>query len=96
MLNILALLPKPVLKSDLAKEFNKKNKNIYANSCLPELKKIGAIRENPETGLLSLQSYLFKSAISLHIASQSDERKSQVQWYQIYKKLLEKMGKRNR
>ena len=93
LLNILALLPKPVLKSDLAKEFNKKNKNIYASSCLPELKRIGAIRENSETGLLSLQSYLFKSAISLHIASQSDEDKSQVRWYQIYKKLLEKMGR---
>ncbi len=87
LLNILALMPKSVLKSDLAKEFNKKNKNIYANSCLPELKKIGAIKEEPETGLLSLQSYLFKSAISLHIASQADE-KSQSEWYQIYKKLL--------
>ena len=45
LLNILALMPEPVLKSDLAKEFNKKNKNIYASSCLPELKKIGAIKE---------------------------------------------------
>ena len=89
LLNILALMPKSILKSDLAKEFNKKNKNIYASSCLPELKKIGAIREEPETGLLSLQSYLFKSAISLHIASQSDEKKLQSEWYQVYKKLSE-------
>ena len=96
LLNILALLPKPVSKSDLSKEFNKKNKNIYASSCLPELKKIGAIREEPETGLLSLQSYLFKSAISLHIASQLDEKKSQEEWHQIYKKLLEKIKEVNR
>ena len=89
LLNILALMPKPVSKSDLAKEFNKKNKNIYASSCLPELKKIGATKEEPETGFLSLQSYLFKSAISLHIASQSDEKKLQSEWYQVYKKLLE-------
>ena len=88
VLNILALMSEPVLKSDLAKEFNKKNKNIYARSCLPELKKIGAIKEEPETGLLSLQSYLFKSAISLHIASQSDEKKLQSEWYQVYKRLL--------
>ena len=90
LLNILALIPRPVSKSNLAKEFNKKNKNIYASSCLPELKKIGAIKEEPETGLLSLQSHLFKSAISLHIASQSDEKKLQSEWYQVYKKLLEK------
>ena len=85
LLNILALMPKPVSKSDLAKEFNK---NIYANSCLPELKRIGAVKEEPETGLLSLQSYLFKSAISLHIASQSDEKKLQTEWHQVYEKLL--------
>ena len=90
LLNILALIPRPVSKSNLAKEFNKKNKNIYASSCLPELKKIGAIKEEPETGLLSLQSHLFKSAISLHIASQSDEKKLQSEWYQVYKKLSEK------
>ena len=91
LLNILALMPGPVSKSDLAKEFNKKNKNIYAISCLPELKKIGAIKEDPETGLLSLQSHLFKSAISLHIASQSDEKKLQSEWHQVYKKLLERI-----
>ena len=89
ILNVLALMPKPVSKSDLAKEFNK---NIYANSCLPELKKIGAVKEEPETGLLSLQSYLFKSAISLHIASQSDEKEIKAEWYQIYKKIIK--GKR--
>ena len=87
ILNILALMKEPVLKTDLAKEFNKKNKNIYANSCLPELKKIGAVKEDPETGQLSLHSHLFKSAISLHIASQLDEKKMQSEWYQIYEKL---------
>lgn len=89
LLNILALMPKPVLKSDLAKEFNKEKKNIYANSCLPELKNAGAVREDPETGLLSLQSYLFKSAISLHIASQSEEKKLKSKWYLVYQKLSE-------
>ena len=87
LLNILALMKKPVLKTDLSKAFNKFSKNIYAGSCLPELKKIGAIKEDPVTGLLSLHSYLFKSAISLHIASQSDEKKIQSEWYQIYENL---------
>ena len=90
LLNILALIPKAVSKSDLAKEFNKKKKNIYTKACLPELKKIGAIKEEPQTGLLSLQSHLFKSAISLHIASQSDEKKSQSEWYGVYKNLKTK------
>jgi len=57
---------------------------------LPELKKIGAINEALDTGLLSLQSYLFKSAIRLHIASQSEKKKLESNWYQIYQKMLEK------
>ena len=83
VLNVLALMPEPISKSDLAKEFNK---NIYTSSCLPELKKIGAIKEDLETGLLSLQSYLFKSAIRMHIAS--DDKTLNSEWYQVYKKLL--------
>ena len=87
LLNVLALMPGPVFKSDLSKEFKKQNKNIYASSCLPELKKIGAIKEEVETGLLSLQSHLFKSAISMHIAVQSDLKKHQPDWYKIYHKI---------
>ena len=86
LLNILALMPEPVLKADLAKEY----KNIYANACLPKLKKIGAIKEEMDSGLLSLHSYLFKSAIRLHIASQSEKKKLESNWYQIYQKMLKK------
>ena len=88
VLNVLALLPKPVSKSDLSKKFNKKN--IYTKSCFPELKKIGAIKEDLETGLLSLQSYLFRSAIRMHIASQSEDKILKSDWYQVYKKLSER------
>ena len=82
LLNILALMLEPVLKSDLVKEY----KNIYASSCLPELKKIGVIKEETKTGLLSLQSYLFKSAIRLHIIPKL-EKKELPEWYQIYEKM---------
>lgn len=88
VLNVLAMMPEPVSKTSLAKEFKK---NIYTLSCLPELKKIGAVKEDPENGLLSLQSYLFKSAIRLHIASQStDSSIQQSSWYRVYQKLSSK------
>ena len=90
LLNVLALMPGPVFKSDLSKEFKEYNKNIYATSCLPELKKIGAIKEEPETGFLSLQSHLFKSAISMHIAVQSDPKKPEPEWYKIYRTIRKK------
>ena len=90
LLNVLAMMPGPVSKTDLAKEFYKNNKNIYTGSCLPELKKIGAVKEDPQTSLLSLQSYLFKSAIKLHLASQIDEKHApNSSWYQVYKALSE-------
>ncbi|MCY4321434.1 MAG: hypothetical protein OXC37_03385 [Bdellovibrionaceae bacterium] len=63
---------------------------LLTNSCLPELKKIEAIKEELDTGWLSLQSYLFKSAIRLHIAFQSEKKKLESNWYQIYQKMLEK------
>jgi hypothetical protein len=55
----------PVSKTLLSKEFD--GGNIYTKSCLPALKESGAVRENPETGELSLHSPLFRSAILLHI-----------------------------
>ena len=87
VLNVLAMMPEPVPKTVLAKAFEK---NIHTSSCLPELKKIGAVREDPENGLLSLQSYLFKSAIRLHIESQltSDVSGKKPYWYQVYQKLF--------
>ena len=88
LLNVLALMPGPVFKSDIAKEFKEQNKNIYATSCLPELKKIGAIKEEPKTGFLSLQSHLFKSAISMHIAVQSNPKKPEPEWRKIYNKII--------
>ncbi len=91
LLNVLALLPRPISKTKLASEFQKKQKNIYTKTCLPELKKTGAIKEDSETGVLSLQSYLFKSAIRLHIASYiNEESESQSAWYQVYKALADK------
>ncbi len=91
LLNVLALLPHPMSKTKLANEFQKKQKNIYTKTCLPELKKSGAIKEDPETGVLSLQSYLFKSAIRLHIASHwNEEDAPKPAWYQVYKTLINK------
>ena len=91
LLNVLALLPLPMSKTKLANEFQKKQKNIYIKTCLPELKSTGAIKEDPETGTLSLQSYLFKSAIRLHIASHwNEEGELKPAWYQVYEALKDK------
>lgn len=96
VLNVLALMPGSVQKSDLAKEFDKKGNNIYTRSCLPELKKSGAIKEDAESGLLSLQSTLFKSAIRLHVFSRlgdavEKKRHSKKQgWIQILSNLSRK------
>ena len=84
ILNILAMLPRPVCKTDLAKAFKK---NIYTSSCLPELKKTGAIKEEPETGKISLQSYLFKSAIRMHIASQPATAVKSTLWFKAANQL---------
>ena len=88
ILNVLAMMPEPIPKNILSKAFEK---NIYTSSCLPELKKIGAVKEAPETGLLSLQSYLFKSAIRLHIESQfAGDSSDKPYWYKVYQKLSSK------
>ena len=86
VLNVLAMLQRPVSKTSLAKAFEK---NIYVSSCLPKLKQIGAVKEELQTGVLSLQSYLFGSAIRMHIASRgSDDNKETLSdWYKVYQKL---------
>ena len=93
VLNILALMNQPVSKTDMANAFKKfGNKNIHAQSCLPALKKSGAIKEDSGTGNLSLQSYLFKSAIKLHIATQIGNNRdylSSESWYKVYEDLYD-------
>ncbi len=65
ILHLLALVEIPVSKTLISREFE--GGNIYTKSCLPALKELGAVKENPETGELSLHSPLFRSAILLHI-----------------------------
>lgn len=68
LLDLLALVEAPVSKTLLAKEIKDfDGSNIYTKYCLPALKELGAVKENPETGELSLHSPLFRSAILLHI-----------------------------
>ncbi|PIQ97097.1 MAG: hypothetical protein COV67_06065 [Nitrospinae bacterium CG11_big_fil_rev_8_21_14_0_20_56_8] len=64
IMNILALVGTSVPRKLLAKQMGK---NIYSPSSLPELKKSGAVREDPESGNLLLHSSLFRSAILLHV-----------------------------
>jgi len=72
ILNLLAIYGEPIPKSAVAKVFD--GKNIYTESCLPTLKKAGAIKETAITGEISLQSLLLRSAILLHIAQSSGLR----------------------
>ncbi len=68
LLDLLALVEVSVSKTLIAKEMKDfDGSNIYTKSCLPALKESGAVKENPETGELSLHSPLFRSAILLHI-----------------------------
>ena len=46
-----------------------KGKNIYQKSALPQLIRTGAIKEDVNSGRLSLHSELFKSAIRFHLKS---------------------------
>lgn len=87
IMNILAWVSLPVPKSVLAKEFPS---NIYTNSCLPELKKSGAVKEDPETGDLSLHSSLFRSAILLHTISKPDFINEK--WWGIHLKIDHKLN----
>ncbi len=64
ILNFLALVGRSISKADLAKEMNG---NIYDKAYLPALKQCGAIFEDKDSGLLTLHSQLFRSAILSHI-----------------------------
>ena len=63
VLNILAIAGK-CSKSDL-KENLPEGKNIYRT--MQELRRIGAIKEDRETGEVTLSSMLFRAAILMHI-----------------------------
>ncbi len=82
IMNILAMISS-IHKSILYKEFLPSN--IYSKSCLPGLKKSGAVKEDPETGNLSLHSSLFRSAILLHALSKPDFRNER--WWSIFEKI---------
>ena len=64
IMNILASVHKPIDKSTLAKVL--KGKNIYQEQYLPKLIAQGAVKEN-SSGVLSLQSTLFRSAILINL-----------------------------
>lgn len=84
IMNILAWSSVPVPKSVLAKEFPG---NIHSKSCLPELKKSGAVKEDPATGDLSLHSSLFMSAILLHTTTKPGFTNEK--WWKIGQKISE-------
>ncbi len=65
VLNYLAIASSEVTKTELDKKF--KGKNIYQENCLGHLKKVGAIKEDKKTGVISLHSPLFRTAIFLNI-----------------------------
>lgn len=64
VLNILALMGRPMSKQELRDMTD--GKNIYTATCLGELKKSGAVRELPDNSLI-LHSMLFRSAILMHL-----------------------------
>jgi hypothetical protein len=64
VLNILALVGRPLTKQEL-RDFTD-GKNIYTATCLGELKKSGAVKELPD-GAISLHSMLFRAAILIHL-----------------------------
>lgn len=75
IMNSLALIGDPVSKTTLANTYNENGSNIYSKNCLPQLKQIGAVKENTETGELRLQSLLFRSAILLHLKTKDFQSK---------------------
>ena len=68
IMNYLALSNGSIInKTSLGKAL--KGKNIYHKSALPQLIQKGAVKEDINTGQLSLHSELFKSAIRFHLKS---------------------------
>ena len=64
VLNILALVGRPMTKQELREHTD--GKNIYTATCLGELKKSGAITEFID-GTVVLHSLLFRAAILMHV-----------------------------
>ena len=56
-----------ITKTSLGKQLDKKN--IYQRNALPQLIQTGAVKEDINSGKLSLHSELFKSAIRFHLKS---------------------------
>ncbi len=71
LMDVLAIASRPLTKQE-AKEMCS-GRNIYQGTVLGELKKIGAVKENKDTGELTLQSLLFRSAIMMKIFSQKSK-----------------------
>ncbi|MCY4513285.1 MAG: hypothetical protein OXB86_06320 [Bdellovibrionales bacterium] len=68
IMNHLALANGEVItKTSLGKQLDKKN--IYQKNALPQLIQTGAVKEDINSGKLSLHSELFKSAIRFHLKS---------------------------
>lgn len=68
IMNHLALANGDVItKTSLGKNFS--GKNIYHRTALPQLIQKGAVKEDVNSGKLSLHSELFKSAIRFHLKS---------------------------
>ena len=68
IMNYLALSKESIIsKTSLVKAL--KGKNIYHKNNLPQLIQKGAVKEDANTGRLSLHSELFKSAIRFHLRS---------------------------
>jgi len=87
IMNVLAYVGKPISKSILAKNF----KSIYTESCLPKLKNTGAVKEDSQTGELSLHSALFRSAILSHISRTVEEGDT---WFVVGNKIINEMAEK--
>ena len=90
LVNILAWVGIPINKSLIAKEMKS---NIYTSSCLPALKKSGAVQEDLATGDLFLHSMLFQSAILLHLLGKEPVKMSDENWFKIGNKIREILKK---
>ena len=64
VLNILALVGRPIMKQALRDHAG--GKNIYTSTYLGELKRLGAVKELPD-GTIALHSMLFRAAILIHL-----------------------------
>ena len=72
VLDIMAVIGRPVSKMELKAACD--GKNIYQTTCLGELKRIGAVKEDRNTGLLTLQSQLFRTAILFDVVRRVAEQ----------------------